>query len=92
MSNSAVKFLPFRDTQCLATEEAVERTKRTKLAAFVAWFFAPPKLPAYPPLDCAREPAAARAARLRRIQSQVDDLMKPLTPADAAWRYYHWWS
>jgi hypothetical protein len=72
----------------LAVEAAVERSK---CRALVAWFLAAPKLPMHPPIDYAQEPAAARAARLRRIQAQVDDLLTPLSPADIAYRYYPYW-
>src|SRR3984893_7023154 len=34
------------------------------------------------------EPAAARAARQRRVQAQVDDLLTPINPADIAYRYF----
>src|ERR1700730_5144877 len=38
------------------------------------------------------EPAAARAARQRRVQAQVDDLLTPINPADIAYRYFLRWS
>jgi hypothetical protein len=66
-------------------DAAVDRAKRR---ALVAWFFAPPKLPTYPPVDYSQEPAAARAARQRRVQAQVDDLLTPINPADIAYRYF----
>ena len=42
----------------------------------------------YPPVDYSQEPAAARAARQRRVQAQVDDLLTPINPADIAYRYF----
>jgi hypothetical protein len=38
--------------------------------------------------DYSQEPAAARAARQRRVQAQVDDLLTPINPADIAYRYF----
>jgi hypothetical protein len=84
MPTTAVKI----DSVHRAPSSAVEaRVERAKLRAFIAWFFASPKLPACAPIDYPRETAPARAARLLRIQDQVDDLMVPLTPADVAGRW-----
>jgi hypothetical protein len=88
MVTSAAEAVPVRRTCGCAAEAAVERAK---LRAFITWVFAPPELPTYPPIDYAQEPAAARAARLRRIQDQVDSLFVPLTPADVGARYYRYW-
>ncbi len=81
MAGSASKTDSHSGTPGFVVDAAVDRAKRR---ALVAWLFAPPKLPTYPPVDYSQEPAAARAARQRRVQAQVDDLLTPINPADIA--------
>jgi hypothetical protein len=85
MAGSASKTDSHSGTPGFVVDAAVDRAKRR---ALVAWFFAPPKLPTYPPVDYSQEPAAARAARQRRVQAQVDDLLTPINPADIAYRSF----
>jgi len=87
MAISAAKVESFHHIPRFSVEAAVERAK---LRGLLAWFQIPPKL-VCPPIDYSQEPAATRAARLRRIQAQVDDLLTPLSPADIAYRYWHYW-
>ena len=84
MANSLAKLGAFHHTPGFGVEAGAERAK---LRALLAWFLIPPKL-VCPPIDYSQEPAAARAARLRCIQAQVDDLLTPLSPVDVAGRYY----
>lgn len=85
MAGSASKTDSHSGTPGFVVDAAVDRAKRR---ALVAWFFAPPNLPTYPPVDYSQEPAAARAARQRRVQAQVDDLLTPINPADIVYRYF----
>ena len=82
MATSAIKTYSIPRAPVPAASAAAHRSK---FRALVAWFFAPPELPTYPPIDDSQEPPAARAARLRRIQTRVDDLLTPAYP------YYHPW-
>ena len=69
--------------------EAAARGGKIMFKGFVAWVFAPPKLPAYPPIEYSQEPGAARAVRQRGVQAAVDDLLTPLNSDDLAhrWRF-----
>lgn len=84
-ANPAV-YDPTGERQCRLALEAAARRGKIMLKGFAAWVFAPPKTPAYPPIDYSQEPGAARALRQRRIQAAVDDLLTPVNPDDMAYR------
>ena len=90
MTEAAAKpavYDPTGERQCRVTIEAAARRGKIILRDVVAWVFAPPKLPAHPPIDYSQEPGAARAVRQRRVQAAVDDLLIPPSPDDMAHRW-----
>ena len=85
-ANSAVCD-PTAEREFRSIIEAAARRGKIMLKGFVAWVFAPPKLPAHSPIDYSQEPGAAHALRQRRIQAAVDDLLTPASPDDMAHRW-----
>jgi hypothetical protein len=59
--------------------------------AVVAWFVTSPAPRAYQPADGYPETSQARAARIRRVQEMVDELLAPQRPEDIQCTIARFW-